>query len=191
MPIVVTCPCGQSSEAPDSAMGMGLSCPACGQDVLVPIPAVGPIVACQCGQRFRADPRLIGSVVACPVCRRSIAVPHPATQSIFDELPVGPIPVRAPAPARPIVMPVARAAHRGVPNIGAMSLLRVSGGALLLSFVALQTVWVCYNLFVEQLTDKLWLLPIHVPFLVGLLKLGLYLVWPRADSPDAARRGNV
>ncbi len=185
MAIVVHCSCGQSSEAPQSAAGLELDCPACGQSVTVPHPAVGPVVACQCGQRFRGEPRLIGQSVACPVCQQSIPVPHPAEQSIFDELPVGPIPVRAPTPVRPVVMPIVRAGPPPDPTVVLWALVRFVGGMLLLLFVAMQTVWICYNLFVEQLTDKMWMLRIHIPFLFVVFKFGIYLVWPRWSSPDS------
>jgi hypothetical protein len=185
MPIVVTCACGQTSEARESVIGMDLPCPACGRAISVNVPQVGPVVACQCGQRFRADPRLIGTVVACPACRRSISVPHPATQSIFDELPLGPIAARpTPPPAAAPQLAPARCCLRGRP---------------------FQTAWLLYNrlppmkrkgnpasrdenaralrrsdVFVEMLISKPWLIPIGIPFLIALWTLGLKLVLPKS-----------
>ena len=183
MPIVVTCPCGQSSEAPDSAAGRHGSCPACGRAVTVPAPAIGPVVVCRCGQRFRAEARLIGTVVTCPACRQSISVPHPAAQSIFDEMPAGPIAARpAPPPAVATQLGPSRAPERR-PRVLIPTRwipFRLIGGSLLLTWAAFQTAWLLYNVFVEMLISKPWLIPIGIPFLIALWTLGLKLVMPKS-----------
>ena len=190
MPIVVRCSCGQSSEAPDSALGLNLPCPGCGRAVAVPVPQVGPVVLCRCGLRFRADPRLIGSVVPCPSCHHSIAVPHPAAQTIFDELPPGPIPVRRPPPPALASPAAGSARYQELPRTRPRRTLRISTvlrfgcGTFLLTWAALQTVWLFYNLFIDMIMPRPWLIPLGIPFLLALWSIGIRLVLPQPPRKE-------
>ena len=78
MAIKTTCGCGAQFMAKAELAGKRLTCPSCGQPLLVPNPQ-GPTskirVACQCGQAFQAKAELAGKRVKCPSCGQPLAIP--------------------------------------------------------------------------------------------------------------------
>ena len=81
MPITFKCGCGKTLQAPDSAAGRIIECPACQRKMSVPEPEPSEqteqkiSVTCSCGKVFRAPANMAGHTVNCPNCGGIMTVP--------------------------------------------------------------------------------------------------------------------
>ncbi len=90
MPAFAKCACGAIIKAKSELAGRTVSCPSCGQPVVIPpAPIIGAIgVTCTCGQALRAKTEMAEKRVKCPSCGQAISIPTPEAKVMESGTPV-------------------------------------------------------------------------------------------------------